>query len=72
MESEDASQKKLNEYDLQFSTAIKGLKDEGRYRVFNHIKRIAGRFPKALYTDNATNETKEITVWCSNDYLGMG
>lgn len=48
------------------------MKEDGRYRVFNHIKRIAGSFPKAHYTDNETGVTKEITVWCSNDYLGMG
>ncbi|EAR83150.1 5-aminolevulinate synthase (macronuclear) [Tetrahymena thermophila SB210] len=72
LDNQETSEKELNEYDQQFANAIKGLKTEGRYRVFNHIKKIAGRFPKALYTDSATNETKEITVWCSNDYLGMG
>lgn len=46
------------------------LKSEGNYRVFAEVERSCGYFPKAK---NFTNkENKEITIWCSNDYLGMG
>ncbi len=57
-------------YKQVFENAISSLRDEGRYRVFADIKRCQGKFPKALYY--GPDGTKEITVWCSNDYLGMG
>jgi len=53
-----------------FENAISALREEGRYRHFADIKRCQGKFPKALYY--GSDGTKEITVWCSNDYLGMG
>jgi 5-aminolevulinate synthase len=57
-------------YTQAFAEALKALKDEGRYRVFADIRRDRGRFPAARhYADGAT---RPITVWCSNDYLGMG
>ena len=55
-------------YDSHFDKAIKSLKDEGRYRVFNDLQRRVGEFPMA-YSHSAN---RDITVWCSNDYLGMG
>jgi 5-aminolevulinate synthase len=51
-----------------FRERLDGLRAEGRYRVFADLERLAGRFPRAL--DHRSGE--EITVWCSNDYLGMG
>jgi 5-aminolevulinate synthase len=56
------------DYQAFFKTRIDALKAEGRYRVFANLERRAGAFPKAL--DHANGG--EITVWCSNDYLGMG
>jgi len=57
-------------YKEVFEDAISALRDEGRYRHFADIKRCQGKFPKAVYY--GPDGTKEITVWCSNDYLGMG
>jgi len=54
-----------------FEDAVDALRQEKRYRVFADVERIAGHFPKALYRDQADN-AREITIWCSNDYLGMG
>jgi 5-aminolevulinate synthase len=58
------------DYDRHFAEAIAGLRREGRYREFADICRIQGRFPRALY--RGPRGDKEVTVWCSNDYLGMG
>ena len=46
------------------------LRDEGNYRRFAEIERIADRFPRALLHEG--DATREVTVWCSNDYLGQG
>jgi len=58
------------DYDNIFASAIAALHDEKRYRIFTDIERIAGRFPKAIL--RSSGAPREITVWCSNDYLGMG
>ncbi len=58
------------DYTTELSNRLNSLKAEGRYRVFADIKRIRGRFPRATY--HGPNGEREITVWCSNDYLGMG
>ncbi|MBN8997677.1 MAG: 5-aminolevulinate synthase [Rhizobiales bacterium] len=58
------------DYQSIFAQAIAALHAERRYRVFANLERIAGRFPKALLRTQASE--REITVWCSNDYLGMG
>src|SRR5579864_1856300 len=56
------------DYEGFFKTRLDALRAEGRYRVFAKLERKAGDFPHA--TDHVTGD--EITVWCSNDYLGMG
>ncbi len=56
------------DYQQYFNDAIDKLKTEGRYRVFTAVERYAGEFPNAH--DHTRN--KDITIWCSNDYLGMG
>ena len=51
-----------------FEERLEALRAEGRYRVFADLERRCGRFPRAF--DHRIGA--EITVWCSNDYLGMG
>lgn len=53
-----------------FTSALDRLQAERRYRVFADIERLAGRFPTALW--HSPEGPRPITVWCSNDYLGMG
>ena len=63
------------DYQAVFANALDALKREKRYRVFADLERIAGRFPYALWRKDAAerqNAPREIVVWCSNDYLGMG
>jgi 5-aminolevulinate synthase len=57
-------------YDDFFRQELGLLQCEGRYRIFADLERESGRFPQARYRRG--RETREVTVWCSNDYLGMG
>jgi 5-aminolevulinate synthase len=59
------------DFEAFFTTELQSLHSEGRYRVFADIERQQGNFPRATRY-NANGERKDVTVWCSNDYLGMG
>lgn len=59
------------DFNATLDAALKRLHDEGRYRTFIDIERRRGHFPKALW-NRPDGTQSEITVWCGNDYLGMG
>ncbi len=56
-------------YQEFFKSSLDLLRESGEYRVFANLERHNGSFPKAT---SRANDTKEVTIWCSNDYLGMG
>jgi 5-aminolevulinate synthase len=58
-------------YRDQFRAAVDTVRSEGRYRIFRDIRRKKGAFPLATWFRDNLRE-QDITVWCSNDYLGMG
>jgi 5-aminolevulinate synthase len=58
------------DYNGSFQSAIAALKRERRYRIFADLERKAGQFPHALW--NSPSGARNVVVWCSNDYLGMG
>ena len=61
------------DYSRAFEQAISDLKREDRYRVFANLERDASRFSLALWRpEGQEDKPREVTVWCSNDYLGMG
>ncbi len=59
------------DYEAALDASLQRLHDEGRYRTFIDIARDQGRFPHAVWT-RPDGSQKDITVWCGNDYLGMG
>src|SRR5258706_4259393 len=54
-----------------FESLIADTKLDGRYRTFIELERIAGEFPSAFW-HGPDGQTRRVTVWCSNDYLGIG
>jgi 5-aminolevulinate synthase len=61
------------DYRQQFERSIARLRTESRYRVFADLERDAMRFPLALWRpEGEASPPREVTIWCSNDYLGMG
>ena len=57
-------------FDALFNTQLDQLKSDGNYRYFAELERKCGKFPRAA--NHVEGEKREVTVWCSNDYLGMG
>lgn len=57
-------------YETFFRRQVDRLRQEGEYRVFADLQRHAGQFPRATHIQG--RDRAPVTVWCSNDYLGMG
>lgn len=57
------------DFDAMFTAQLEALKDEGNYRRFAELERQVGAFPRARSHDDDAPD--QVTVWCSNDYLGM-
>jgi 5-aminolevulinate synthase len=60
------------DFEQFFRDRLGELKAEGRYRIFADLERQAGRYPRALWRERPDGPAREIAIWCSNDYLGMG
>lgn len=57
-------------FDSMFQSQLDALKEEGNYRYFAELERKCGKFPRAA--NHVDGQKRDVTVWCSNDYLGMG
>src|SRR4029078_10908956 len=64
------TQENMMDFEALFAEKLDGLHKEGRYRVFAELERRKGHHPRAVRY--AHGSPREVTVWCSNDYLGMG
>lgn len=58
------------DYQAYFTSRLDALREDGNYRVFADLQRKRGAFPNACH--RSKNGADEVTIWCSNDYLGMG
>ena len=58
-------------YRRYFEAAVSRLRSERRYRVFAHLERDVESFPEAVW-HRPDGEAQDVTIWCANDYLGMG
>jgi 5-aminolevulinate synthase len=59
------------DFHAHFNTLLSGLETEGRYRRFKTLERPVGRFPAGIIHHEG-GQRQDVTIWCSNDYLGMG
>ena len=58
------------DFEKEFTAQLDELRDEGNYRLFANLERRTGEFP--LATNRHGDAQRDVTIWCSNDYLGMG
>eukprot|EP00388_Colpodella_angusta_P010991 GDKJ01028382.1.p1 GENE.GDKJ01028382.1~~GDKJ01028382.1.p1 ORF type:complete len:508 (-),score=124.80 GDKJ01028382.1:209-1732(-) len=72
LNAENPTPEKSLDYNKLFKNSIDALHKEGRYRTFINIQRKCGDFPRAMYHPPNGGTPREVTVWCSNDYLSMG
>lgn len=59
------------DYRNAFKASVARIRAEGRYRVFANLRRVRGQFPRAHWR-TPDGDVRDVVVWCSNDYLGMG